>query len=127
VTQTTRFKAAVAGAGVSNWQSYYGENGIDEWMIPYFGGSVYEDPAVYARSSAINFIRQVRTPTFSYVGAADIECPAAQTLEFGHALRALGMPSSTVIYPDEGHAIHDPAHLKDINERTLDWFDHYLK
>src|ERR1051326_7852851 len=37
VTQTDRFKAAVAGAGISNWQSYYGENDIDQWMIPYFG------------------------------------------------------------------------------------------
>jgi dipeptidyl aminopeptidase/acylaminoacyl peptidase len=127
VTQTHRFKAAVAGAGISNWQSYYGENGIDEWMIPYFGGSVYEDPAVYARSSAITFIRQVRTPTFSYVGAADIECPAPQTEEFGHAMKALGIPSATVIYPGEGHAIHDPAHLADLNKRTLEWLDRYLK
>lgn len=127
VTQTNRFKAAVAGAGVSNWQSYYGENGIDQWMIPYFGGSVYDDPAVYAKSSAINFMHQVKTPTLSYVGAADIECPAAQTQEFGHAMRALGIASSTVIYPDEGHAIHDPEHLADLNRRTLAWFDHYLK
>jgi len=127
VTQTNRFKAAVAGAGIANWQSYYGENGIDEWMIPYFGASVYDDPAVYAKSSPIGFIRQVRTPTFSYVGAADIECPAAQTLEFGHALKVLGVPSVTMIYPDEGHAIHEPAHLADRSERTLAWFDHYLK
>jgi dipeptidyl aminopeptidase/acylaminoacyl peptidase len=127
VTQTSRFKAAVAGAGISNWQSYYGENGIDEWMIPYFGASVYDDPAVYAKSSPINFIRQVKTPTFSYVGAADIECPAPQTLEFGHALAALGVASATVIYPGEGHALHDPAHLADIDERTLQWFDRYLK
>ena len=49
VTQTDRFKAAVAAAGVSNWLSYYGENGIDAWMLPYFGASVYDDPAVYAR------------------------------------------------------------------------------
>jgi len=127
VTQTQRFKAAVAGAGIADWQSYYGENGIDEWMIPFFGSSVYADPAVYARSSPMTFIRQVRTPTFSYVGAADIECPAPQTQEFGHALRALGIASQTVIYPEEGHAIHDPAHLADIDTRTLAWFDRYLK
>ena len=127
VTQTQRFKAAVAGAGISNWQSYYGENGIDQWMIPYFGASVYEDPAVYARSSPMTFIRQARTPTFSYVGAADIECPAAQTQEFAHAARTLGIPSATVIYPNEGHAIHDPEHLADLNKRILDWFDRYLK
>ena len=58
-----RFKAAVAGAGISDWQSYYGENSIDQWMTPYFGASVYDDPAVYAKSSAINFIKQARTPT----------------------------------------------------------------
>jgi dipeptidyl aminopeptidase/acylaminoacyl peptidase len=127
ITQTDRFRAAVAGAGISNWQSYYGENGIDEWMIPYFGASVYDDPAGYARSSAINYIRQAHTPTFSFVGAADIECPAPQTLEFGHALRVLGTPSSTVIYPEEGHVIRDPRHLADIDARTLAWFDRYLK
>src|SRR5262249_30388063 len=51
VTQTTRFRSAVAGAGIANWQSYYGQNGIDQWLLPYFGATVYDDPAVYARSS----------------------------------------------------------------------------
>ena len=45
VTQTNRFRAAVAGAGIANWQSYYGQNRIDQWMIPFFGASVYDDPA----------------------------------------------------------------------------------
>ena len=49
VTQTNRFKAAMAGAGISNWQSYYGENLIDQWMIPFFGKSVYDDPEIYAK------------------------------------------------------------------------------
>ncbi len=62
VTQTQRFRAAVAGAGLSNWQSYYGENGIDAWMVPYFGASVYDNPAVYAKSSPMTFIKQVHTP-----------------------------------------------------------------
>jgi dipeptidyl aminopeptidase/acylaminoacyl peptidase len=48
VTQTTRFKAAVAGAGIANWQSYYGQNRIDQWMLPFFGATVYDDPDVYA-------------------------------------------------------------------------------
>ena len=51
VTQTNRFRAAVAGAGITNWQSYYGQNLIDQWMIPFFGASVYDDPAVYEKSS----------------------------------------------------------------------------
>jgi dipeptidyl aminopeptidase/acylaminoacyl peptidase len=127
VTQTTRFKAAVAGAGISNWQSYYGENGIDGWMIPYFGASVYADPAVYARSSAINYIKHVRTPTFAYVGEHDIECPAPQTQEFWHALNSLGIPTAVMIYPGEGHALREPAHAVDALERTLAWFDEHLR
>jgi dipeptidyl aminopeptidase/acylaminoacyl peptidase len=127
VTQTNRFKAAVASAGVANWQSYYGENGIDQWMIPFFGQSVYDDPAAYARSSPINFIKQVRTPTFVWVGENDVECPAPQTQEFWHALHALNVPTSMMIYPNEGHAMVDPEHIADAERRTLAWFDKYLK
>ncbi|MBS0419048.1 MAG: S9 family peptidase [Proteobacteria bacterium] len=127
VTQTHRFKAAVAVAGLSNWLSYYGENGIDAWMLPYFGASVYQDPAVYAKSSPINFINNVRTPTFAYVGERDIECPAPQTQEFWHALKALGVPTSVMIYPGEGHGLREPAHTEDALRRTIEWFDRYLK
>jgi dipeptidyl aminopeptidase/acylaminoacyl peptidase len=127
VTQTDRFKAAVAGAGISNWLSYYGENGIDAWMLPYFGASVYEDPAAYAQSSAINFIHNVKTPTFEFVGERDIECPAPQTQEFWHALKAMNVPTSIMIYPGEGHGLRDPAHSADAMNRTLAWFEKYLK
>jgi dipeptidyl aminopeptidase/acylaminoacyl peptidase len=127
VTQTTRFKAAVAAAGISDWLSYYGENGIDAWMIPYFGKSAYDDPAVYGASSAINYIQNVKTPTFAYVGELDIECPAPQTQEFWHAMKAMNVPTSVMIYPGEGHGLRDPAHLADAERRTLAWFDKYLK
>jgi dienelactone hydrolase len=126
VTQTNRFKAAVADAGISNWQSYYGQNGIDGWMLPYFGASVYDDPDVYARSSAINYIRNVRTPTFSYVGERDIECPAPQTQEFWHALKTLSVPTAVMIYPGEGHALRDPKNTQDAVQKSLAWFDLYL-
>jgi dipeptidyl aminopeptidase/acylaminoacyl peptidase len=127
VTQTDRFKAAVAAAGISDWLSYYGENGIDAWMIPYFGKSAYDDPAVYGASSAINYMHNVKTPTFAYVGEHDIECPAPQTQEFWHAMKAMNVPTSIMIYPGEGHGLRDPAHLADAEQRTLAWFDTYLK
>jgi dipeptidyl aminopeptidase/acylaminoacyl peptidase len=127
VTQTHLFKAAVAQAGVSDWLSYYGENGIDQWLLPYFGASVYDDPAVYARSSPINFIRNVRTPTFEFVGELDIECPSPQTQEFWHALHERGIPTSMVIYPQEGHGLRDPSHLEDAQRRVLAWFNRYLQ
>ena len=126
VTQTQRFKAAVAGAGIANWESYYGENSIDQWMIPYFGASVYDDPAVYARSSAINYIKNVKTPTLVVVGDRDGECPAPQSFEFWHALRDEHVPTQLVVYPNEGHGFVDPQHRRDVMERAVEWFDRYL-
>jgi dipeptidyl aminopeptidase/acylaminoacyl peptidase len=126
VTQTQRFKAAVAGAGISDWESYYGENSIDQWMIPYFGASVYDDPAVYAKSSAITYIKQVKTPVLSVVGDRDGECPAPQSFEFWHALRDQHVPAQLVVYPNEGHGFVDPAHRKDVMDRMVDWFAHYM-
>jgi dipeptidyl aminopeptidase/acylaminoacyl peptidase len=125
-TQTQRFRAVVAGAGISNWQSYYGQNLIDQWMPPFFGASVYDDPAVYAKSSAINFIKQVKTPMLIVVGDRDAECPAPQSFEMWHALRAQGVPTSLVVYPDEGHHFVDPAHQRDVLQRALGWFQKYL-
>ncbi len=125
-TQTTRFKAAVAGAGLSNWTSYYGENDIDEWMIPFFGASVYDDPAVYAKSDPIRFVKNVKTPTLILVGDRDGEVPEPQSQEWWHALRTLGVPVQFVVYPNEGHAIAQPEHSRDYATRTLEWLDKYL-
>jgi dipeptidyl aminopeptidase/acylaminoacyl peptidase len=126
VTQTNRFKAAVSGAGLSNYQSYYGQNKIDQWMIPYFGATVYDDPAVYAKSSPINFIKAAKTPTLIVVGDRDGECPSPQSYEFWHALKTLGVPTEFVIYPNEGHLFANPAHSRDVIERTISWFGEYL-
>jgi dipeptidyl aminopeptidase/acylaminoacyl peptidase len=127
VTQTNRFKAAMAGAGLSNWQSYYGENLIDQWMIPFFGKSVYDDPEVYAKSSPINFIKKVKTPTLILVGDSDGEVPAPQSYEFWHALKTLGVETQFVVYEHEGHMFASPKHRRDVVERTLAWFDAHLR
>jgi dipeptidyl aminopeptidase/acylaminoacyl peptidase len=126
VTQTGRFKAAVAGAGISNWQSYYGENSIDQWMTPYFGASVYKDPAVYAKSSAINYIDKIKTPVLVVVGDRDGECPPAQSFEFWHALRDEHVPTRLVVYPNEGHGFVNREHRTDVIVRTLEWFSTYM-
>jgi dipeptidyl aminopeptidase/acylaminoacyl peptidase len=125
-TQTNRFKAIVGGAGLSDWISYYGTNGIDQWMIPFFGASLYDDPAPYWKMSAIRTIKSAHTPTFLYVGERDIEVPATQSIEYWHALKAMNVPVSLVIYPDEGHGIRAPEHMLDIRKRTVDWFNRYL-
>ena len=127
VTQTNRFHAAVAGAGIANWQSYYGQNLIGQWMIPFFGASVYDEPDVYEKSSPIRFIKNVKTPTLVIVGERDAECPASQSYEFWHALKTLGVPTKLIIYPGEGHMFIKPKHQVDRLEQTVAWFDKYLK
>lgn len=126
-TQTNRFKAAVAGAGLSNWQSYYGTNNIDTWLIPYFGASVYDDPKVYERSSPMTFIKNVRTPTLIVSGDRDAEVPISQSYEYWNALRRLDVPTQFVVYPDEGHAFFKRDDQVDVMTRTIGWFDRYLK
>jgi dipeptidyl aminopeptidase/acylaminoacyl peptidase len=125
-TQTNRFKAIVSGAGLSNWISYYGTNGIDQWMIPFFGKSAYDDPDPYWAVSAIRTIKKAKTPTFIYVGERDIEVPPTQSVEYWHGLREMGVPASLVIYPGEGHAIRAPENQLDVRRRTVAWFDRWL-
>jgi hypothetical protein len=74
-------------------------------MIPYFGASVYDNPAVFVRSSPITFIKDAKTPTLILEGERDTECPAPQSYEFWHALRTLGVKTQLVIYQGEGHRI----------------------
>ena len=126
-TRTNRFKGIVAGAGLSNWISYYGTNGIDQWMIPFFGRSMYDDPKAYWDVSAIRLIKQAHTPTFIYVGERDIEVPPTQSIEYWHALKEMSVPTSLVIYPGEGHRLRDPANRRDMRRRTVAWFDKYVK
>jgi dipeptidyl aminopeptidase/acylaminoacyl peptidase len=125
-TQTDRFAAAVAGAGLSDWQSYYGLNDIDEWMLPFFGASVYDDPAVYAKSDPIRFVKKVRTPTLLLVGDRDGEVPMEQSLEWYHALKSFKVPTELVVYPDEGHLFNKPADSRDYTLRMLQWFDDWF-
>ena len=125
-TQTTRFKAIVAGAGIANWQSYYGQNKIDLWMIPFFGASVYQDPAVYAKSSPITFIMQSKTPVLILQGERDEEVPAPQAFEFWHAMTTLGIPTKLIVYADEGHGPQKITDQIDILTQTLTWFNRYL-
>jgi len=127
VTQTDRFHAAAPSAGISDWLSYVGEADISNWVIPYFGVSIYDDPAVYARTAPMTYVKNVKTPTLLLVGADDGECPATQSLEFWRALKTLGVATQVVIYPNEGHGFIKPEDSRDRTLREIRWFDKYLK
>ena len=123
VTHSHRFHAAVAGAGIANWISYYGQNGIDQWMIPFFGASAYDDPAIYRKLSPLESIKQATTPTFIYVGERDVECPAVQSVEFWHGLKAVGVKTRLLILEGEGHGIRRPEHVRQVANGEFDWFE----
>ncbi len=125
-TQTTRFSAVVAGAGLADFLSYYGQNDIDEWMIPFFGASVYDDPAVYQKSDPIHFVKNVKTPTLILVGDRDGEVPMPQSIEWYHALQAMKVPTQMVVYPNEGHVFYRPADARDYTLRSLQWFEQWF-
>jgi dipeptidyl aminopeptidase/acylaminoacyl peptidase len=82
---------------------------------------------VYARSSPINFIKQVKTPTLLLVGERDVECPLPQSQEFFHALKTLGIPTKLVVYPGEGHGVAKPEHRRDVLRRSVEWFEQRLR
>ncbi len=126
-TQTDRFKGIVAGAGLSNWVSYYGTNGIDQWMLPFFGKSMYDDMKAYEDVSAIYQAKRAKTPTFIYVGERDIEVPPTQSIEWWHALKDRNVPVSLVIYPDAGHCVTGPEQSADVRQRAIAWYDRYVK
>lgn len=126
-TQTNRFKAIIGGGGLSDWLSYYGTNGIDKWMIPFFGTAMYDDPKPYWAVSAIRTIKNARTPMFLFAGERDVEVPPTQSVEYWHALKAMNVPVSLVIYPDEGHGIRSPEHMLDSRRRIVAWFARYLR
>jgi len=96
-------------------------------MLPFFGASVYDDPAVYAKSSPITFIKHSHTPVLILQGERDEEVPAPQAFEFYHAMQTLGVPSRLVVYADEGHGPRKPADQIDILNRTVGWFNEYLR
>jgi dipeptidyl aminopeptidase/acylaminoacyl peptidase len=127
LTQTHRFRAAVSGAGLSDWLSYYGTNNISTWMIPFFGKSVYDDPDVYAKSSPMTFIKNVRTPTLMVAGDRDAEVPITQSYEYWNALKALHVPTEFVVYPDEGHLFSKVPDQIDVATRLVGWFDRWMK
>ena len=126
VTQTRRFRAASADAGVSDWLSIEGEApqaGSDEVS---FGASVYDDDRPYLRASPITHVRGARTPTLITVGDRDVECPMPQSQEFYTALTALGVPTSFVVYRDEGHSFTSEADRADLRRRNVAWFARWL-
>lgn len=127
VTQTPRFRAAVASASVSNLVSFYGTSLYQDLIHAEFGGFPWDDYEILWRWSPLRNVRAVQTPVLFLHGELDNDVPVTQAEEMYTALRRRGVETQLVRYPREGHSMREPAHRLDALERTLGWFDKFLK
>ncbi len=125
VTQTTRFKAAVAGAGMANLISEYGteeDPAYDEW----FWGVPYEKPEGFLNASPFLYVKNAKTPTLILQGEADPIDPKGQSQELYRGLKRYGVESEFVLYPREPHGFQEAKHRVDVQKRVVAWFEKYL-
>jgi len=126
ITQTTRFKAAVTGAGavenVGNW-------GNDDTTVDdayFLGGRPWEAAQRYHDEAAIFQVDKVRTPTHMVAGADDIRVAVLEDYLLEHALYSLGIPNKLLIFPGEGHSLaKNPWHGKIKVREELKWLQKY--
>ena len=126
ITQTTRFKAAITGAGMSDLAVEYGTEAgpqYDEW----FYGLPWEKPEGFKKGSPLTFVTRVRTPTLILQGEQDITDPISQSQMLYRALKRLGVSTELVLYPREGHGIREEKHLLDRLDRVVEWFGRWIK
>lgn len=126
VTQTTRFKAAMMGAGICDYHSFHAQTNIQDWDLRFIAADPIEDPEAYRARSAITFVKRVSTPTLIIHGEKDPCVPVNQSWAFYYALRERGVPVECAIYPREGHGFSERDHLKDYPERTIKWLKQYV-
>ncbi|MGC9990534.1 MAG: S9 family peptidase [Terriglobales bacterium] len=126
ITQTTRFKAAISGAGAADYRTMWGH---DEYQRDYTLelGLPWEHPEVWDHVNFLKRIKDVTTPTMFVGGNVDWNVPILGGEQMYQSLKALGRETLLVVYPDESHEFETPSHIKDLNERFLAWYAHYVK
>lgn len=126
ITQTTRYKAAMVGAGLTDMWSMYGTNDIPSVLISYFGGIPNAKTLpLYLDRSAMSHVDKVTTPTLILHGAADERVPTGQAYELYRGLKDRGKTTELVFYPREGHGFTEYYHQKDRMQRIYDWVTKY--
>jgi dipeptidyl aminopeptidase/acylaminoacyl peptidase len=126
ITQTTRFKAAISGAGATKFDSMYGH---DQYILDYETelGRPWEKRAVWDHVSMYGKVTNVTTPTLFMGGDIDWNVPILGGEQMYQSLKSLGKETELVVYPGEYHEFKRPSHLKDRMERYLAWYAHYVK
>jgi dipeptidyl aminopeptidase/acylaminoacyl peptidase len=126
ITQTTRFKAAVTGAGAVENVANWGNDDLTLDDANDLGGRPWEVPQRYNSEAAIFQVDKVKTPTHMVAGADDIRVAVLENYLLDHALHALNIPSTLLIFPGEGHSLDEnPWHGKIKVREELKWLQKY--
>ena len=126
ITQTIRFNAAVTGAGAVEHVANWGNDDTTFDDAYFLGGLPWEAQQRYHDEAAIFQINKVRTPTHIVAGANDIRVAVSQNYLLDHALHKLGVPSTLLIFPGEGHSLSkNPWHGKIKVREELKWLQKY--
>jgi dipeptidyl aminopeptidase/acylaminoacyl peptidase len=127
VTQTTRFKASVSGAPMTDLASEFGTESADvnigdTWAL----GTPYENLELFTGRSPVTFVRNVKTPILLLNGEEDTTDPLGQVQQFYRGLKRYKVECELVTYPREGHGIREEKHELDVLNRVIGWFERYL-
>ncbi len=126
ITQTTRFKAAVTGAGAVEHIANWGNDDLTLDDANDLGGRPWEVPHRYNSEAAIFQMDKVKTPTHMVAGADDIRVAVLENYLLDHALHSLNIPSTLLIFPGEGHSLdQNPWHGKIKVREELKWLQKY--
>jgi len=126
IAQTTRFKAAISGAGAAFFSSMYGH---DHYQRDYLSelGDPWANKVVWEKVSPFYRVGKITTPTLFMGGEIDWNVPILGGEQMYQALKRLGRTTELVVYPGEYHEFKTPSHIKDRLERYLAWYNHYVK
>jgi dipeptidyl aminopeptidase/acylaminoacyl peptidase len=126
IAQTTRFKAAISGAGEADYKSMWGHDQYQR-VFSIELGLPWEHPEVWDRVNYLKKVKDITTPTMFVGGNIDWNVPILGGEQMYQSLKALGRDTLLVVYPDESHGFKTPSHIKNLHERFLAWYAHYVK
>lgn len=129
VTQTSRFRAAIAGAAITENIAMWGTQDIQHVFEAYFGGGPYEPGMwdVYQKSNPLAYVRQATTPTMIIHGENDPRVPPNQARIFYRALRANGVDTKLVWLPRSGHGPSEPGLQYETARNQKEWMDLWIR
>ncbi|MFN0123629.1 MAG: S9 family peptidase [Blastocatellia bacterium] len=122
------WKAAVAGAAVTDWMDQYNIGDSNVSRAGQFGGSPWigDNEKAYREQSPISSAAKIRTPTLILSTMGDVRVPVTQSFKLYHALRDNNVPVQFIAYPVAGHSPGDPVRQQDVNRRWIEWLEKYL-